>query len=158
MPDIQETPLPGVGVRLDFTCQAGDRIGVITRHSGRRDVVVYHRVDHDAVAVSVELTPEESQVFAELLGGTRVTEQLNNVIREVEGLALDWLVLPAAFSRRTIGETQMRTATGVSVIAIVRGDHPIPAPGPDDRLEPGDTVVVTGTAQGLAAAAKLLGV
>ena len=77
-------------------------------------------------------------------------------MREVEGLSIDWLPLPATFPARTIGETEMRTRTGVSVIAVIRGDHPIPAPGPDDRLEAGDVVVVTGTADGIERAATLL--
>jgi TrkA domain protein len=42
-------------------------------------------------------------------------------------------------------------------VAIVRGDGAIPAPAPDAGLEPGDTLVVIGTAGGIKELAKLLG-
>jgi len=34
-------------------------------------------------------------------------------------------------------------------VAVVRGDDAIPAPGPDQRLETGDTLVVVGTPRGI---------
>ena len=45
--NIQETTLPGVGVRHEFTTDNGDRIGVITHHAGNRDVLVYDKMDPD---------------------------------------------------------------------------------------------------------------
>ena len=45
----------------------------------------------------------------------------------------------------------------MSIVAIVRGDGAIPAPTPDAGLEPGDTLVVVGTAQGVKELSKLLG-
>jgi TrkA domain protein len=44
----------------------------------------------------------------------------------------------------------------VSIVALVRGDQPIPAPGPDKELRADDTAVVVGTAEGIDAAARLL--
>ena len=74
----------------------------------------------------------------------------------VEGLALDWLVLPRSLVPRTIGETELRSRTGVSVIALVREGITVPAPGPDHELRPGDTIVVTGTTEGIGRAIDLL--
>lgn len=158
MAEIIETPLPGVGTRHDFACRVGPRVGVITRYSGRRELVVYDRSDPDAVATVLDLTPDESRTLAELLGGTALTEQLRAAVRSVEGLAIDWLTLPEAFDRRTVGETDLRGQTGVSIIAVVRGgDDPVPAPGPDTALQAGDVVVVTGTSEGIRRAERLLG-
>lgn len=156
MAEVNETRLPGVGVRFDFACAAGRRVGVITRHSGRRELIVYDRRDPDRVEVSVELSAEESGVLVDLLGGTRVTEQLRDVVRETEGLAIDWLPVADGFHPRTIGELELRSRTGVSVVAIGREGDSVPAPGPDDRIEPGDVLVVTGTPDGVARAASLL--
>ncbi|MGH2814647.1 MAG: TrkA C-terminal domain-containing protein [Actinomycetota bacterium] len=47
--DIQETNLPGVGLRHDFTTRAGRQLGVVTHRTGRRDLLVYDREDPDAV-------------------------------------------------------------------------------------------------------------
>lgn len=41
MTEINETRLPGVGVRYDFASVGGDKVGVVSYHSGRRDVVIY---------------------------------------------------------------------------------------------------------------------
>jgi CPA2 family monovalent cation:H+ antiporter-2 len=46
---------------------------------------------------------------------------------------------------RTIGELAVRTETGASVLAVVRGDEVISNPGAGLRLEPGDAVGILGT-------------
>ncbi len=46
--EIFETKLPGIGVRYEFTTEAGDRAGVVIRRDGTRDIVVYDRADVDA--------------------------------------------------------------------------------------------------------------
>jgi TrkA domain protein len=156
MPEIRETKLPGVGIEFEFTSECGDHVGVISRHSGRREVVVYDDEDPDAVAARIELTPAESAAVAELLGGTRITAQLAALSAEIEGLFIDWLPLSPHFSPITIADTEMRTRTGSSVIAIIRDGSAVPAPGPDDELAGGDTVVLVGTKEGIAAASDLL--
>lgn len=157
MTEIIATQLPGVGTRHDFACAGGRRVGVITRHSGRRELIVYGTRDPDAVAATVDLTPDESRTLAEMLGGDTVVTQLAGVAQQIDGLAIDWLTLPSAFEARTIGATEMRARTGVSIIAVVRDDVTIPAPAPDSDLRAGDVVVVTGTAEGIEQAASILG-
>jgi CBS domain-containing protein len=57
--------------------------------------------------------------------------------------------VPKAFESRTIAETGIRTRFGVSVLAIKRwsrgGLERRFVPGPQDRFEPGDVLVVLGT-------------
>jgi CPA2 family monovalent cation:H+ antiporter-2 len=48
---------------------------------------------------------------------------------------------------RTIGDLGVRSETGASVLAVVRGEKVIANPGADLRLAPGDTVGVLGTAE-----------
>lgn len=157
MPDIRETKLPGVGIEYDFRTRAGDHIGVIARHSGRREVVLYDPHDPDAVKTEFELTESESAAVAELMGGTRITAQLAALTVDIEGLVIDWIPLPPTFPTVTIADTAMRTRTGCSVIAIMREGVAIPAPGPDHELMAGDTAVIVGTKDGIAAAADVLG-
>jgi CPA2 family monovalent cation:H+ antiporter-2 len=52
---------------------------------------------------------------------------------------------------RTIGDLRVRSETGASVLAIVRGEKVIPNPGADLRLEPGDAVGILGTPEQRAA-------
>jgi TrkA domain protein len=156
--DIQETNLPGVGLRHDFTTKAGRQLGVVTHRTGRRDLLVYDRSDPDACQEVIRLTDDEADALAELLGAARLVEHLAGLQR-IEGLAIDWLPIRSGspYAGRAIADTQARSRTGVSIVAIVRGDGAIPAPAPDAVLEPGDTLVVVGTAKGVKELSKLLG-
>ena len=158
MTEMNETNLPGVGIRYDFEAATGDKVGVVLHHSGRRDVLVYDRTDPDLVAETASLTPAEARSFADLLGGSSVVERFEDLRQEIQGLALDWLPIARAsrYAGRKLGDTPLRARTGVSVVAIVRGDTAIPAPGPDDELLAGDIAVVVGTPEGIDQAAELL--
>lgn len=158
MPDVTETRLPGVGVRHEFTTSAGERVGVLSHRSGRRELVVYDRDDPDAATTLLHLSPADTRTLAELLGATQVSEALAEVQQHLEGLAIDWITLPAGspFVDATIADGQFRTRTGVSIVAVVRGESTIAAPGPEHRFESGDVVVAIGTPDGLAQLRNLL--
>jgi TrkA domain protein len=157
--DIQETALPGVGLRHDFTTRSGRQLGVVTHRSGRRDLLIYDRADPDACQEVVQLTDEEADALAELLGAARIVEHLADLQQQVEGLAIDWLpIRPGSpFAGRTIADTQARSRTGVSIVAVLRDSKATPAPTPHFRLEPDDTLVVVGTTGGVKALAGILG-
>ncbi len=158
MTEINETKLPGVGTLHDFECHSGDRIGVISRHTDRRELVIYDPDDPDRVGESATMTPDEARILADLLGGTSITERLDDLRQEIAGLAIDWLpISPSSpYVGQSIGDTALRTRTGVSIVALVRGDRPLPAPGPGEVLHADDTAVVVGTADGIDAATELL--
>ncbi|MDQ3640912.1 MAG: cation:proton antiporter regulatory subunit [Actinomycetota bacterium] len=158
MTTIKETPLPGVGLRYELEIESGHRIGVLAHRSGRRELFVYSARDPDAVATELEFTAEEGKVVADLLGGTQIVESLQRLQQQVEGLAIDWLPVPATsrFVGRTIADAEVRTRTGVSIVAVLRDTEAYPAPTPDFRFEASDTAVVVGTPAGIVAAASLL--
>lgn len=158
MAEIIETSLPGVGLRHEMLCDSGDRVGVITRHSGRRDLLVFDRADPDSVSESVAMSPDEASGLADLLGGATLVERFEDLRQHIAGLSIDWLPVAehSRFAGQVLGATEMRTRTGVSAIAVLRQGMPIPAPGPDEVLLGGDTVVVVGLAEGIDAAARLL--
>ena len=158
MTEIRETSLPGVGRCRDFATRGGARVGVVERTSGRRELVVYERDDPDTVTNAVDLAPVEAAALADLLDDRTVSRSEGGIEGLIEGLALDWLPLPPGFSSSTIGELGIRRRTGATVVAVVGADGAQPAPGPDAPLDAGDTVVVVGTAEGIAQVAELLGV
>jgi TrkA domain protein len=147
-----------VGVRYELELENGRHVAVLAHRSGRRDLLQYSTRDPDAVEAKVTLTPEEGQVVAELLGGIQLAKSLTDVQQQVEGLAIDWLPLPrtSPFAGRTIGDAGVRTRTGVSIVAVLRGEDAFPAPGPDFHLEADDTVVVVGTPEGIRDTDELL--
>jgi len=148
--EVRETHLPGLGVRYEFTTARGSRMAVILHRTGRRELIVYEKDDPDTSRSAISLDADDSRTLSELLGASRVAEQMER-LQEVEGLAIDWLPLSgeSPFAGRTIGDTQARTRTGVSVVAILRGDGAVPAPGPEFGMESDDTLLVVGTPRGI---------
>lgn len=158
MVKLEETPLPGVGVRHDFDGRFGKRVGVITHRDGRREIFVSRRDDPDACGQSIVLSDEEAEAMADLLGGSTITRHVSRLSQDIEGLAMDWVSLPgiSPYAGRLLGDTMMRTRTGASIVAIMRDGHAVPAPGPEFPLRAGDTLVVVGTPEGVVRAANLL--
>ena len=74
--EIFEIKVPGIGVRYDFTTEAGDRAGIVIRRDGTRDIVIYDREDADAALGTIELSEGDAAAIAELLGGTTITVRL----------------------------------------------------------------------------------
>ena len=158
MPEVSETPLPGVGVRHEFVTASGERVAVVTHRTGRREVAVYDRDDQDACTTVLHLSQDDTRTLAELLGASAVSEAVAAVQQRLEGLAIDWITVPpeSRFVAATIAEGAFRTRTGASIVAVIRGGTTVPAPGPDHRFEAGDVVVAVGTTEGLAQLQDLL--
>ena len=158
MGEVREVKLPGVGVRYEFSAANGQQVEVVSHRSGRREIYVGSREDADEFTRVLSLEHDEARTLAELLGASRVAEQLSELQQKVEGLVIDWLpVSPmSTYAGGTIGDAQIRTRTGVSVVAIMRGDEAIPAPGPEMVIEAEDYLVVVGTARGVEQVVELL--
>jgi TrkA domain protein len=156
--EVTETPLPGVGVRLEMTTAGGTTVGVVAHRGGRRELLVYDSVDPDRCVAQIALDTDEARTMAEMLGAAPVNEVLTAVQQRVEGLSISWLPVPeqSPFAGRTIAEGAFRTRTGASIVAVIRGDTTIPAPGPEHRFEGGETVVAVGTEEGLDLLARTL--
>lgn len=157
MAEVRETSLPGVGVRHDFVTTEGREVAVLVHRDGRREILLYDPDDPDECHPVLSLTPDDARTLNELLGASRVTEAIGAVQQEIEGLLIEWITVgpgsPA--DAVSIGEGAYRSRTGASIVAVVRGRQPIPAPGPDFVLRSGDVAVAVGTAEGLTALRRL---
>lgn len=158
MGTIDETHLPGVGVRHEFETGRGERVGVLNKLSGERELLIYSRQDPDACSRAIRLGESEAERLAQLLGVTQVTRNLEAIREAVGGLQVEWLEIQpgSPFGGKTIGDTELRTRTGVSVVAVMQGDSATPSPGPEHQIGIGDTLLVVGTLDGVRAAAQLL--
>lgn len=156
--DVEETRLPGIGLRHDLVTARGRRIGVVSQVNGVRHIVLYDERDPDASAIDLELTPEESDALADLLGAPRITERLSRLREQVAGLATEGIAIEpgSPFVGRTLGDTAIRTRTGASVVAVVRGDDALASPTPDFRFHARDRLIVVGTRPAVLAVQKLL--
>jgi TrkA domain protein len=112
--DIERVNLPGIGMRHSFSTGRDRRLGVVSHHTGRRDLVIYDKDDPDSVVVSVALTGAEANALAELLGTARLVERLTELNRQVEGLVTEQIAVAdgSPYAGRTLGDTAARTRTG----------------------------------------------
>jgi TrkA domain protein len=134
----------------------GQHLSVIAHRDGSRSLNVYRRDDPDACAVSLHFTDEEAAVLADALTpGQRDSRLVDGTDL---GLVAERIPLAATsrWNGRLLGETQMRTRTGSSIVAVLRGANAIPSPGPDFRLAGGDTLIVIGTREGADSARVIL--
>jgi TrkA domain protein len=158
MADVRETRLPGVGVRHEFTTTGGEQVGVLVYHDGRREILVYDADDPDACTTMMMLSSDDTRTMSELLGASQVTEVVEAVQQEIEGLVIEWLEVqdgsPAC--GKTIGDGEYRTKTGASVVAVLRRGQSIPAPGPDFAFLADDVIVAVGTSDGVATLRQLI--
>ena len=84
----------------------------------------------------------------------RMLDDLVNAARDLE---VHWLVITPGnpFANQTIGDSQLRSTVGVSVVAIRRGEQLISNPGPDESLQIGDRAALLGTPSQVAQAVRL---
>lgn len=155
---IEKIELPGIGVRHDVITAQGQRIGVINYRDGNREVAVYDPEDPDACVGSVALTGDEAASLSDLLGHAALLAQLSGLGDGTVGIFTEQLRLPtdSRYLNRPLGDTQARTRTGVSIVAIQRGPTVIPSPTPKEILRDDDVIVAVGTREGLDALDKLL--
>jgi TrkA domain protein len=155
--DITNRVLPGIGVCQEIDLRDGHRIGVVTRRNGLRNLIFYDE-EGEGAAAAVSLSVDEANAIAEILGAPALTFRLAVLQRQAEGLIVEELPVPAdsPYARRPLGDTQARTRTGASIVAVLRQGAALPSPTPDFVLLPGDLVVTVGTQAAIDQVAHIL--
>lgn len=155
--EIISRSLPGIGVCQEIGLHDGSRVGIVTRRNGVRDIVLYDE-DGDGALGFVSLDEAEANAVAELLGAPQLVARLAELQDQAGDLLTEQLPVPAGspYDGRPLGDTQARTRTGASIVAILRNGVPHPSPAPDFPMRAGDFVVTVGTREGVDAVAKIL--
>ncbi|UQA91549.1 cation:proton antiporter regulatory subunit [Streptomyces halobius] len=157
VPRLSSTPLPGIGARYDLTTREHRRLSVVAHRDGGRTLNAYRNDDPDECALSVKLTAGET---AALIDALMPSHHSPNLLSTTDlGLVAECIELSSVsyWNGRVLGDTRMRTETGVSIVAVLRRAEAIPSPGPEFRLAGGDILIVIGTREGVEAAATILG-
>ncbi|CAN5496628.1 cation:proton antiporter regulatory subunit [soil metagenome] len=150
--------LPGIGVRNDVITAGGRRVSVVSHRTGERDLALFDADDPDASTDSIPLSDDEAAALAELLGASISLSRLSGLGEKAIGLYTEEISVPidSKFVGRPMGDTQARTLTSSSIVAIARGTEVIPSPTPDVIFERGDVIVAVGTRKGLDKLSKLI--
>jgi len=153
---VRKTALPGVGARYDLTTDAGDYLSVVSLHDGRRVLAVHDSDDDYVCKLSLSLTRPEAKTLAKLLTLDDPVAHLHKTM-EID-LVTEHIPITARspYSGRTLGDAQIRSRTGASVVAVLRRTAAVPSPTPDFRFATGDVLVVVGTREGVNAVAELI--
>ncbi|MHC1570720.1 MAG: cation:proton antiporter regulatory subunit [Methermicoccaceae archaeon] len=147
MADIREAELPGVGKKYTMETKEHNVLVVVIHTTGQRELYLFEKCCEEP-SFSVLLTDEEARLLGAVLEGAYyqplVTEDLELVM---EGMTVSWVKVEkgSLLCNKTIAELHIRKRTGVSVIAIIRGDEKIPNPCPDTTIMEGDTLMCIGS-------------
>lgn len=152
---VYETDIPGVGRKFEIEVDedAGARLVVLLHHDGRREV--FRRPSPDADSEKLfDLDSRSARRLGSILTGTNFeTVDVSELEVPLGEAIIEWTEVEAGSSLAgvTLGEAHVRRDTGVSVIAIQRGEETIPNPDPGFRIDPGDVLVTLGTREEQAA-------
>lgn len=155
---IERVDLPGIGVRNDILTREGRRLSIITHRTGEREIALHDVDDPDACTFAIPLTDDEATTLGEILGASVTLSRITGLGESTLGLFTEEISLPvdSGFIGRPMGDTQARTKTGSSIVAIARGGEVIPSPTPSTVFEAGDIVVAVGTRKGLDALTEII--
>lgn len=139
--------LPGVGKKISFQTAEKQKIVIVIHHSGKRDLYFFKDTDEDEADYFLSLTPDETrEMGAQLLGVAYhpVDDEKMQILQKQ--LTMDWIKLTpeSPFVDKQIAESQIRTHTGASVVAVMHGDEITVSPDIDMVLKAGDTVMAAG--------------
>ncbi|PRA16134.1 potassium transporter TrkA, partial [Brevundimonas sp. MYb27] len=109
--NVDETELPGLGIRKDFVTASGRRIGVVELREGETELFVSTWDDPDTCQASIPLTADEASTLGNLLGGQHIAMRLAEEHREIPGIVTrQFSITPESpFANQPMGKAQIRT-------------------------------------------------
>lgn len=155
---VYETDVPGVGRKFELELDDGERAVVVHHHDGRREV--FRRPDPDADSRKVfDLSDRQARHLGSVLSGAYFESvAVEDLAVPLGDAIIEWVEVEdgSPFDGRTLAESAIRQETGVSVIAVQRGEETVANPPADFTVEAGDLLVTLGTRQEQAALDDML--
>jgi TrkA domain protein len=147
--DLQETRLPGVGIKFSLRLAAGGRLSIIVHNDGKRELYWFARQHDDEPRAVITLDDDESRQLGAVIGGAyerpKIVEDLEMALGEMQ---IEWIPVPdsSPWIGRTLAECGFRAKLGITVIAILREPESVSGARPEDVIQQGDTLVTVGKA------------
>jgi TrkA domain protein len=144
---VYETEVPGVGHKFELELDGDERLVVLIHHDGKREV--YHRPGENADSEKLfSLSGQLARQLGSILEGAHFQPvELDEVRVPVGEAIIEWFdVEPdSRLAGQTLAAADIRDRTGVSVIAIQRGEETVSNPEPTETVAVGDILVTLGT-------------
>ncbi|SEV86799.1 cation:proton antiporter regulatory subunit [Natrinema salifodinae] len=144
---VYETDLPGVGKKFEIDLDGESQLIIVTHNTGKRELFFRQNPNADSEKL-VELSDKLARQVGTIMEGAYFQPIRDNEISTVlDGdTIIEWakVTSESELVDRTLAESGIRQRTGVSIIAIQRGDKTIQNPPPDVTINEGDTLVSIG--------------
>jgi TrkA domain protein len=146
--NIRESELPGVGKKFEAITKNKDKMVIVIHNNGRREVYYFDQDDYEEYTASATFDDSEARQIAAIIGGmTYKPTALESVELAFDDLVIEWFKVEsgATATNQSIGQLNIRKSYDVNVIAIVKqNNQKIHTPGPENLLEEGDMLIVSG--------------
>jgi TrkA domain protein len=144
---VYESEVPGVGRKFELELTGGKSAVVVVHHDGRCELFRRDGPDADGEKI-LDLKGEQANRLGSILEGAYFESvDVDSLSVPLGDAIIEWVevVDDSPVAGTTLGESEIRTKTGTSIIAIQRGEETVSNPPPETRLEPGDLLVAVGT-------------
>ena len=144
---VYETDLPGVGKKFEMELDGKTRLVTVVHHDGKREVYWQAEPDADGERLFT-LTDSQARTFGSILDGSQFQPvDLDEVEVPLGEAFIEWVDVgsDSQLVGTSLQTADIRQQTGVSVLAIQRGESTIANPEPSDQIEEGDILVILGT-------------
>ncbi|SDZ17668.1 TrkA domain protein [Evansella caseinilytica] len=155
---VKMADLPGIGKKISFITAEESMIVLIVHHSGKREMYFFHDADNDEADFSINLTADETrEMGAQLLGAVFQPVDTDKMKLFKSQIVTEWVKLEQSSTlvNKSIGESEIRKRTGVTIVGIFRGEECIASPEIDEVLKTGDTLMAIGKQEAITNFEKL---
>lgn len=155
---VYESDIPGVGRKFELELGDGTRLVVVIHHDGRREV--FHRPSEDADSTKLfDLSDADARRLGSILEGAYFQPvEIQSLDVPLGEAIIEWVDIDedSVLVGRTLRDAEIRRRTGVSVIAVQRGEETVANPEPEFEIEAGDILVTLGTREELTALSAIV--
>jgi len=155
---ITESDLPGVGKKFEIELKSGEMI-VVIHNTGKREL--FYRPEPDADSEKMfEFDDDLARTIGSIIEGAHF-QPIQSESRETTlpgGILLEWYELPpgSPLVGETLESADIGNKSGLTVVAIQRGDAVVDSPDADTTLCEGDTLIGVGTRENCTAFEAML--
>ena len=147
---VKMADLPGIGKKISLITAENSMVCLITHHTGKRELYFFEDADDDEANFSINLTADETrELGAQLLGAVFQPIDTGKMKLFKSQIVTEWVELKpeSKFANKTIGESEIRKKTGVSIVGIFKKEQVVASPDVNEKLYPGDTLMAIGKSE-----------